>query len=226
MISVLHVTVNVPIVHAGLHVSEKVRGRQVTMKKGVNFFNLMSDISQLFRRATVQHNPLHDPDNGPVVTTFRVIARLFNTNNSTWSMPRVRAINGAANWLTSQTRPDLAVQTSFSQQAFPQPCVRDLLFVNQLVHRARQHADVTITVKDIPMDRLAVVFHSDAGFANAAANETQAGYILAFVDRSLNQDRESPWSPFAWRSYKMSRVVASTLAGEAQAFSTASGTAE
>ena len=32
--------------------------------------------------------------------------------------------------------------------------------------------------------------------------------------------------PFAWKSYKMPRVVASTLAGEAQSFATASGLAE
>ena len=138
----------------------------------------------------------------------------------------LRAINGAANWLSSQTRPDLSVQTSFSQQAFPNVRVKDLLFANQLVHRARQHARVSITVKDIPLQNLAIAFHSDAGFANAKANQTQAGYVLAFVDRGLQEDQESPWSPFAWRSYKMPRVVASTLAGETQAFSIASGTAE
>ena len=42
----------------------------------------------------------------------------------------------------------------------------------------------------------------------------------------MNRDAESPWSPFAWKSYRMPRVVASTLAGEAQALSTACGTAE
>jgi hypothetical protein len=141
-------------------------------------------------------------------------------------MNALRAVNGAANWLSSQSRPDLSVQTSFSQQVFPKPCVKDLLYANQLVHRTRQHADVSITVRDIPMSELAVAFHSDAGFANAGANKTQAGYILAFVNRKMNDDAESPWSPFAWKSYRMPRVVASTLAGEAQAFATASGTAE
>ena len=138
----------------------------------------------------------------------------------------LRAVNGAANWLSSQSRPDIAVQTSFSQQCFPQPLVKDLLAANQMVHRARQHADVAITVKDIPMSQLAIAVHSDAGFANASAHQTQAGYVVAFVDRTLNDDKESPWSPFAWKSYKLPRVVASTLAGEAQAFATASGVAE
>ena len=138
----------------------------------------------------------------------------------------LRAVNGAANWLSGQTRPDLSVQTSFSQQCFPQPKVKDLLYANQLVHRARQHSDVHITVKDIPLSRLGIAFHSDAGFANATANKTQAGYILAFVDKALDTDEESKWTPFCWRSYKMPRVVASTLAGEAQAFASASGVAE
>ena len=85
-----------------------------------------------------------------------------------------------------------------------------------------------MTIRDIPLNKLAIAFHSDAGFANTGSNktQTQAGYILAFVHQDLNKDTESPWSPFAWRSYKMSRVVASTLAGEAQSFSIACGTAE
>ncbi|CAE7244986.1 GIP, partial [Symbiodinium sp. CCMP2456] len=138
----------------------------------------------------------------------------------------LRAVNGAANWLSGQSRPDLAVQTSFSQQSFPEPRVKDLLAANQLVQRAKQHAEVSITVRDIALDQLAIAFHSDAGFANAGANGTQAGYLLAFVHRRLDRDQESNWSPFCWKSYKMARVVASTLAGEAQAFASASGLAE
>ena len=138
----------------------------------------------------------------------------------------LRAVNGAANWLSSQTRPDLCVQTSFSQQAFPQPTVKDLMFANQLVHRARQHADVSVTVRHIPWSELCIVFHSDAGFANAAQSRTQAGYILAFTDKNLDSDRQAPWSPVAWKSMKLPRVVASTLAGETQVFSLASGLAE
>ena len=138
----------------------------------------------------------------------------------------LRAVNGAANWLSGQTRPDLAVQTSFSQQCFPEPKVKDLLYANQLVHRARQHSDVHVTVRHIPLAQLGIAFHSDAGFANAVANRTQAGYILAFVDKALDKDEESRWTPFCWKSYKMPRVVASTLAGEAQAFASASGVAE
>jgi len=138
----------------------------------------------------------------------------------------LRAINGACNWLSSQSRPDLATQTSFSQQCFPSPKVSDLVFANQLIHRAKQHSDVEVTVKPIPWDQLGVCFHSDASFGNAKALRTQAGYIAAFVDENLPKNQPSCWSPFAWKSFKLPRVVASTLAGEAQCFSLASAAAE
>ena len=104
----------------------------------------------------------------------------------------------AANWISSQSRPDLCVQTSFSQQAFPQPKVKDLLCANQLVHRARQHSDVSVTVRHIPWKDLCVMFHSDAGFGTQS--KTQAGYVVAFTDRNLDQDKQAVWSPVAWKS--------------------------
>ena len=138
----------------------------------------------------------------------------------------LRAVNGALNWLSAQTRPDLCVQASFSQQAFPKPRVRDLTYTNQVVHRARQHTNVEITVRSIPWEDLCLMFHSDAGFGNASENKTQAGYIVAFTDKALQADQPAIWSPITWKSYKLSRVVASTLAGETQSFVTASGIAE
>ena len=35
----------------------------------------------------------------------------------------LRAINGRLNWVSSQSRPDLAAQTNFSRQAFPKNCL-------------------------------------------------------------------------------------------------------
>lgn len=138
----------------------------------------------------------------------------------------LRAINGAANWLSSQSRPDLSVQTSFSQQCFPKPKVKDLLYANQVVHRAKQYSHVEITVKYIPINELCVCFHSDAGFGNAKANSTQAGYVAAFSNIKLADNESSVWSPFAWKSYKLPRKVASTLAGESQAYATAAAVSE
>ena len=138
----------------------------------------------------------------------------------------LRAINGAANWLSGQSRPDLCVQTSFSQQCFPEPRVKHLQYANQLVHRAKQHSDVEITVRFIPWNKISLCFHSDAGFGNAKGNSSQAGFIAAFCSDVLEDNQSSPWSPFTWKSMKLPRVVSSTLGAESQIFSLASSTVE
>ena len=50
--------------------------------------------------------------------------------------------------------------------------------------------------------------------------------FLAFAHKDLNENKPATWSPFHWKSYRLHRVVPSTLGGEAQAFSTASAVAE
>ena len=62
--------------------------------------------------------------------------------------------------------------------------------------------------------------HFDAPFANRG-NHTQAGYIIAFSAKDLNDGEVAIWNPAAWRSYRLTRAVGSTLAAESQAMSTA-----
>ena len=137
----------------------------------------------------------------------------------------LRGINGSLNWLASQSRPDIAAQTSLSQQSFPSPTVHHLLEANNVIKRAKQFADLHITFKSIPLHNLRLCCHSDAAFANLGPH-TQAGYIVGFTDDQLDQGAESPWSPAVWKSFKLSRAVGSTLAAEAQAMVAATGTLE
>ena len=137
----------------------------------------------------------------------------------------LRAINGSLNWLSSQSRPDLAVQTSLSQQAFPNPKIRHLRDANNAIRRAKMHKDLVVSVEPILPENLCVCCHSDAAFANVGVH-TQAGYILAFVDKSMHEGAVSPWTPVIWKSYRLPRAVSSTLGGEAQALATASGSVE
>ncbi|OLP92915.1 Copia protein [Symbiodinium microadriaticum] len=138
----------------------------------------------------------------------------------------LRAINGSLNWLSSQSRPDLATQVSFSQQAFPTPVVADALAANNAVRRARQHRDLTLTYKAIPLPQLTVICHSDAAYANGRGGATQAGYVISFADASMDSGSIAQWSPAFWKSYRLPRVVNSTLSAEAQAMTTATGMCE
>jgi hypothetical protein len=137
----------------------------------------------------------------------------------------LRAINGSLNWLSSQGRPDLAAQTSLSQQSFPNPKMRHLKQASNIVRRAKQHSDLSLTFSPIPIESLTVVCHSDAAFANVG-NHTQAGYVVAFTHESLNNGQMVQWNPAVWKSFRLSRAVSSTLAAESQAMSIASGTVE
>ena len=137
----------------------------------------------------------------------------------------LRAVNGSLNWLSSQTRPDLAVQTSFSQQSFPKPTIQDFRRANQAIRRAKQEKQLGVTFKPINLADLTVSCHSDAAWANVGTH-TQAGYGIAFCEKQMQEGKLSSWCPVAWRSYKLSRAVSSTLGAESQAFSVASSTVE
>ena len=137
----------------------------------------------------------------------------------------LRGINGSLNWIATQSRPDIAVQTSLSQQCFPNPTIGDLREANNAIRRAKQHRDLVVRFQPISPHRLTLCCHSDAAWANVGVH-TQAGFIVAFVDKKLHEGLASPWVPAVWRSYRLPRAVSSTLGGEAQAMATASGTAE
>eukprot|EP00435_Cladocopium_sp_Y103_P014719 s3983_g3.t1 len=105
------------------------------------------------------------------------------------------------------------------------PTIRSLRDVNNAVHRAKQHKQLAIQFKKIPVENLTICAHSDAAWANVGAH-TQAGYIIAFTDKKLHHGQGAPWVPVVWKSYKLPRAVSSTLAGESQAMSVAGGTVE
>ena len=138
----------------------------------------------------------------------------------------LRAVNGALGWVSSQSRPDLCVQTSLSQQVFPNPTVRDLLTANQAVRRARQQADLCIKVPFIPLEELTICFWSDAAFANTNEHKTQGGWLIGLTSKEMSKGTDVPVGCLGWKSYRLPRVVSSTMGGEAQAFATASGIAE
>ena len=69
-------------------------------------------------------------------------------------------------------------------------------------------------------------FWSDAAFADANDLKTQGGWLVGMTSTDFHQGADCPLSCVGWKSYKLPRVVASTLAGEAQSFASASGIAE
>ena len=137
-----------------------------------------------------------------------------------------RAINGSLNWLATQSRPDLSTQVSFSQQSFPDPTVLDALAANNAIRRARQHASMAVVFQPIKPADLAIMCHTDAAYANGKEGATQAGYLLSFTNRAVNDGDVSPWTPAYWRSHRLPRVVNSTLSAESQSMVAGTGMLE
>ena len=138
----------------------------------------------------------------------------------------LRAINGSLNWLCTQSRPDLSTQVSFSQQSFPEPTVQDAVAANNAVRRAKQHADLGIVFRSIPLDKIAIMCHSDAAYANTKQGATQGGYVISFTHRDIQEGQTCCWTPAYWKSHRLPRVVNSTLSAEAQSMSCASSMVE
>ena len=94
------------------------------------------------------------------------------------------------------------------------------------MRRARQNADLPTVYHTIPAENLAVMGHSDATYANGRETATQAGYLISFTEKVSNDGQVRNWCPAFWRSYRLPRVVNSTLRAEAQAMTAATGMLE
>ena len=133
---------------------------------------------------------------------------------------------GAALWLARETRPDLSIQVSQGQQLMPRPTLGEAKAVGNVVRRAKQYQELEWTILPIPVEKLRLCLHTDAAFGNAKGKGTQAGYIVGVSNDLLQQGKQAPWAPAAWKSYRLKRVVGSTFAGETQALMDGLGHAE
>ena len=97
----------------------------------------------------------------------------------------------------------------------PQPTVGDIRKGNMLARRAQQFSDLEIRYPSIPIDQLTFVLHSDYSSKETSnMGHTQGGYIIGVTKRDMEKGVVASWSPVIWRSYRVRRVVKSTLAGE------------
>ena len=127
-----------------------------------------------------------------------------------------KSVLGGALWLAKETRPDLSVQVSQGQQQVPHPTLGQARQIGNVVRRAKQYRDQKWVILPMPLTSLRLCLHTDAAFANAKKQGTQAGYLVGVTDDRLSQGLQAPWSPAIWKSYRLKRVLGSTFAGESQ----------
>jgi hypothetical protein len=129
----------------------------------------------------------------------------------------MRGALGTLQWMATQWRPDLAAQTSLALQTMPSPSQGDLKKVNAAIRRARLDKDLEIKVASIPLESLMLYGHTDSSLGNAPRKGTQAGYVIAGGERHIAKGEYGNWGALVWKSSRLRRTVASSLAAEGQA---------
>ena len=133
----------------------------------------------------------------------------------------LRGLIGSLQYAATNTRPDVAARLSFLQSKINIACIRDLLEANRLLGDAKQHGHLKITISCIPKDDIRMVSYSDASFATREKQQSQKGGLFLAVHKDIFQQKSAIASPLIWYSKKIDRVVASTLAAETYALSSA-----
>ena len=132
---------------------------------------------------------------------------------------QLRAITGAINWAVTSSRPDLAVGNAVLQQRTTRATVHDLVEANKLISEARDHSNLTLTVKPLPWDKLALLVPCDASWGTEQDLSSQAAYMICMTTQDVVEGHSVDVSPLKWKSYKQERQVNSTLAAETMAVS-------
>ena len=131
----------------------------------------------------------------------------------------LRALIGSLQYAAVNTRPDLSRAIGGLQSKINKACVEDLLWANQVLHDAKRHAEVSITLQPIAVADLRFVCFSDASFASDKDPASHRGMLIMASDQSILNAQTSPISPISWTSKKIQRTVTSTLASETFALS-------
>ena len=91
----------------------------------------------------------------------------------------LRECNGALQWLTKKSRPDLPVQRNISQEALTDAKVRDGQEANNIIHRAKQRHEMIQRILPNSSKAIRPVMQTNAAFQNAPGGASQAGYLVA-----------------------------------------------
>ncbi|CAE7216452.1 RE2 [Symbiodinium sp. CCMP2456] len=120
---------------------------------------------------------------------------------------------GALSWMASQTRPDLQVGVSMSQQRQKDPCAGDVRFTNQLARRAMEHQDEGLTFYPVNFEDAVLLCYHDAGWANAPQSQDDPYYQLTPEEDERGLIKDGPYARKDAKAKKTSSTIASQLGG-------------
>ena len=123
-----------------------------------------------------------------------------------------RGAVGSVNWLSCNTRPDLASEVMELSTKFGKATVGDMRSASRLIQKAKEQKLSVKFPKLGPIGNLVVLVYGDGAFASLPDGVSSCGGKLVLV---VGDDGRC--APISWGSNKMTRIVRSPLAAEAVA---------
>ena len=128
-------------------------------------------------------------------------------------------------WVAHQTRPEAAGVVSILSSRLKEGTVEDVCCLNKLIQHLRNTAQQSFTLHRFSNDKMILIAASDAGGVDSLppdksseVDNVQGAWIIMAADRLPSANQGIKVSILSWRSSKLRRRVASTLASEALAF--------
>ena len=131
-------------------------------------------------------------------------------------------------WVAHQTRPEAAGVVSILASRLKEATVHDVCCLNRLAAHLRNTAQQVLTIHSFKTEDMVLIAASDAGGVDSlppspdsAIDNVQGAWVIMAAGRMPSASQNTKVSILSWRSSKLRRRVASTLASEALAFSQA-----
>ena len=131
-------------------------------------------------------------------------------------------------WVTHQTRPEAAGVVSILASRLKEATIHDVCCLNRLAAHLRNTAQQVLTIHSFKTEDMVLIAASDAGGVDSlppspdsAIDNVQGAWVIMAAGRMPSASQNTKVSILSWRSSKLRRRVASTLASEALAFSQA-----
>ena len=136
-----------------------------------------------------------------------------------------RSTNGQLQWLAHRSRPDIAFEQNKLAQRTSDLKVQDLIDANKLVDYVKTNLALGLYFRKSVVDvsTACVLAYGDSSFANMPGEKSQAGTVMCLTDspQDVVNGRFDKQLPLSWASFRVKRIVRSTLAAEAYSISEA-----
>ena len=132
----------------------------------------------------------------------------------------LRGLCGSLQYAAVHSRPDIATKVAYLQKGIPKATVETLLEANRVLKEAKEFSEVSLFVRPIPLEKITFASFGDASFASSQQLKAQQGHFIMACTDELSRNETTEFSPIAWNTKQIGRVVRSTLSAEAYAMST------